>query len=281
MNNPLLHQYHGFFRTQDLWAHAPSTAPTALLLPKQIPTPSIAQLQHWQTTLSPKLRIGRQAEHFLQYYLDQHPQIDSLYHSLQITTEEKQTLGEFDFLYYENQQQQWYHLEQCFKFYLYDVKAGNREYDQWIGAHRRDSLAQKLDKLLHHQFPLLHHPVAQSYLVDRNIPIDRVQPQLSYKAALFLPFGETFPSHNTLNPACLRGYWLDWATFLHQAPQHAHYYLPPKRHWAIAPELVNDWQSYEMILPVLEQALEAGQAPLCWLQRPDGQYAQWWLVPWG
>lgn len=278
----LLHQYLGFFQTPDLWAHAPQTAPTALLLPptNRVLPPSTEQLQYWQKNLSPKLRIGRQAEFFLQHYLHQQPNIEQLHHSLQIITEEKETLGEFDFLYYDKQQQQWYHLEQCFKFYLYDPTAGDHEYEHWIGAHRRDNLAQKLYKVRHHQFPLLHHPTTQPYLVARNISAPQVQPQLSYKAALFLPYGRTFPKNSSLNPACLRGYWLNWSIFLRQAPPTAQYYLPYKRHWAVAPTQVINWQSYTEVLPILKQALEQGQAPLVWLKLANGHHTQWWLVPW-
>lgn len=278
---PLLHQYQGFFQTHDLWAHAPQTAPIPLLLPptNRVLSPSYKQLQHWQKNCSPKLRIGRQVEYFLQYYLYQQPNIKQLQHSLQIITEEKKTLGELDFLYYETQKQQWYHLEQCFKFYLYDPTAGDHEYEHWIGAHRHDSLAQKLHKLLHHQFPLLYHPATQPYLTARNISTP-IQPQLSYKAALFLPYGHTFPKDSTLNPACLRGYWLSWSTFLRQAPTAAQYYLPNKQHWAVSPAQITNWQTYTEVFPTLKQALEKGRAPLCWLRLANGHYVQWWLVPW-
>ena len=280
MSIQLLHQYQGFLATPDLWGHAPEQAPYALLPTTGHPLsmPDDQQLQHWQATLPPRLVLGKRAEHFLHHYLQGHPDYKVLSQGLQIMDEEKRTLGELDFLY--QHQNQVYHLEQCYKFYVYCPKAEGGYLDHWLGPNLRDSLVEKLDKLRRKQFPLLHHPQAWPYLQQLGLTPKNIAPQLSFKAALFIPYGTTFPEDASLNPTCWRGYWLDWDTFLRQAPPNAQYHLPDKRDWGNAPPTAAQWFSYVEILPQLEQWLQQDRAPLCWVRHSDGSYARWFVVGW-
>lgn len=272
-------QYQGFWQTPDLWGHASEQAPYPILIPESehIPALNSDTLSQWSEQLPKRLVLGKRAEHFLQHYLAQHPNIQLLQNSLQIITEEKQTLGELDFLYKNTATGQHYHLEQCFKFYV-DVGGGGLE--RWVGPNRRDSLVEKLEKLEKRQFPLLQHPQSQALLREQGLEANWFAPQLSYKAALFTPLEAPFPIDSPLNPACWKGHWLHWPQFLRQAPTHAHYYLPDKRDWGNAPATAPQWYDRSHILSQIEAWLDRDRSPLCWVRFPDATYARWFVVGW-
>lgn len=276
----LIHQYQGFHHTPELWGHTPQKGPFPSLVLNNAPSLTEAQQLAWKNEWSPRLVLGKRAEYFLQYTLRQQPHFKLLNHSQQIITEEKQTLGELDFLYQNTNTQQVYHLEQCFKFYCYLPDYKGMDQDRWWGPNLRDSLTQKLTKLKERQFPLLHHPVAQVALAQLGVDPNNTAQQISYKASLFLPYGTDFPADSTLNPACFRGHWLFWEDFLRHAPNKAQYCLPNKCNWANNPATGEAWLNREAVLTALEGWLARERAPLCWVRLPNGTFLRWFIVGW-
>ncbi|MFK7799823.1 MAG: DUF1853 family protein [Aureispira sp.] len=275
---PLLQQYQGFLQQPDLWQQHP-TPPYPAFITNQ-PTPLHAtQLHLWQVQMPPRLVLGKRAEYFLYYYLQQQQDISILTHNLQII-EQKRTIGELDFLYYNKQEQQSYHLEQVYKFYIYCPSAEQQDLEAWIGPNKKDSLVQKLDKLRSRQFPLLHHPATQATLQQQGIDTSHIQPQLSFKAALFTPWPTTFPSHSTLNPACWQGHWITWFAFVQKKWTGDHFFVPDKKDWGMNPASNTTWWDMSTAFPILEQWLHQKKAPLCWVKTKRGIYLSIFVVWW-
>lgn len=274
-NFPL--QYQAFLQGADLFAH--QTQPAFLPFTTAAPAPlSAAVLEQWSTTISPRLVLGKRVEYFLQYYLEQQPYLQILTHNLQII-QEKKTIGELDFLYYNQQEKQHYHLEQVYKFYIYYPTKG-RDLEHWIGPNNKDSLVEKLDKLQQKQFPLLQHPATQAQLQELGISTASILPQLSFKAALFMPWQEPFPAHSSLNPACCKGYWLTWKAFQQEDWEGAQFYVLDKKDWGIAPLAGVEWLNLPTATAQIELWLAKQKAPLCWVRTAGGDLLSFFVLWW-
>lgn len=272
-----LQQYQAFLQGADLFAH--QVQPPFLPFTTTAPAPlSPTVLAQWPTTISPSLVLGKRVEYFLQYYLEQQPQLQVLTHNLQII-QEKQTIGELDFLYYNKKEEQHYHLEQVYKFYIYYPTTG-RDLEQWIGPNNKDSLVEKMDKLQQKQFPLLQHPATQAKLQELGISTSSILPQLSFKAALFTPWKESFSSSSSLNPACWRGYWLTWEAFQQEDWGGAQFYVLDKKDWGIAPLAGVQWLSLPIAAAQIELWLAKQKAPLCWLRTASGDLLSFFVLWW-
>lgn len=272
-----LQQYQAFLQGGDLFAH--QAQPTFLPFTTALPTPlDTAILEHWQRVIPPRLVLGKRVEFFLLHYLEQQPHLEVLTHNLQII-QEKLTLGELDFLYYNKEQQQHYHLEQVYKFYIYYPTEGE-DLEHWRGPNNKDSLVEKLDKLSQKQFPLLQHPATQAQLQALGIPTDNILPQLSFKAALFTPWQQPFPSDSSLHPACWKGYWLTYEAFLQQDWQDCLFWVLDKKNWGIAPPVEESWLSLQEARVAIKSWLDRERAPLCWVKTREGKFLQFFVLWW-
>jgi hypothetical protein len=177
------------------------------------------------------------------------------------------------------EQQQIYHLEQVFKFYIYYPAAGT-DLAAWIGPNNKDHLVQKLEKLYQKQFPLLRAAATQALLQQKGIVTPNIQPQLSFKAALFTPWGAHFPTDNSVNSACWRGFWLAWAVFLQQNWKEHQFFIPSKQNWGTTPTQQTTWYSLSELLPVATSWLARKKAPLCWVKTPAGTFLELFLLWW-
>lgn len=114
-------------------------------------------------------RIGLYAERLLCSLFKVLPDHHLLAHNLQIHHDDpsKQTLGALDFLIQTPQGIE--HLELTVKFYLkLHIRGG---WDQWLGPNERDTMAQKMRKMLTHQLPLSQHPSTQKQFMRLNLPL--------------------------------------------------------------------------------------------------------------
>lgn len=276
-NQRLPQQYQAFLDLPDLFEHHPNP-PYLPFVTTPLPL-NATIVAHWQATIPPRLVLGKRVEYFLHYYIQQQAHLEIRTHNLQIIRE-KQTIGELDFLYDNQQEEQGYHLEQVYKFYIYwpDEKRPNIE--RWIGPNNKDNLVQKLAKLRTRQFPLLHHPSTQALLLQKNITTTNRTPQLSFKAALFTPWEQPFPTESALNPACWRGHWLTWDSFLQQNWEGAQFFLPEKQDWGCTPTPELSWLDWEAAILAIKSWLERQKAPLCWIKTATGAYQQLFVLWW-
>jgi hypothetical protein len=142
----------------------------------------------------------------MSYYLEHNSPYKILTQNIQVFNK-KTTIGELDFIIQHTATQQVIHVEQVFKFYLYVPDATLYQNDPWIGPNYKDSFQQKMDKLTQKQFPLLYQEETRNALEHLQIDISKIQQQLSFKAALFLPFNKPFDSFKTINNKCIEGNW--------------------------------------------------------------------------
>jgi hypothetical protein len=126
-------------------------------------------------------------------------------HAVNLQVQEgKITVGEFDFII---QTDKWLHLEVAVKFYLQIENSD--EWCHYVGARGYDCLHSKMEKLLHHQLRLSHHPAGRKLLEQRGFA--GVTPQLLLQGYFFYPHaafasGDYVPPHHA-TARHLRGWW--------------------------------------------------------------------------
>ena len=126
-----------------------------------------------------KQLLGKRFEKLIHFWLKHHPRIKLLSHGAQIV-EEKQTIGEVDFLFKELDSGETYHLEVACKFYLSSNNSG--QWKDFIGPNGKDRLLYKMNKT-NEQLDLFNRESAQQLLRDCNAA--RPTPILMIKGALF------------------------------------------------------------------------------------------------
>jgi len=221
------------------------------------------------------LRLGHVAEKIVSTLIKSSSNYVVLYENIQLI-EQKQTIGEIDFILSDQQTQQIIHLELAYKFYLYDPSISSEPLHNWIGPNRNDSLKEKLDKLRTKQFPLLYHYATQAKL-EQVDPKD-ISQQLCLLASLFIPYNDktSFPANYQ---KAIKGYYLTRKAFIEMDHSERFYYIPPKSAWGIDPSENTHWESFDEVYPQIRNHMAAKQAPLCWQKYRDS-YAAIFIVWW-
>lgn len=215
------------------------------------------------------LRLGKQIESFVDFELQQHPDIEIISKNLQII-HQKQTIGEIDFLInYKNTP---IHLEVVYKFYIYNPKIGTRELEHWMGPNNKDCLIYKLEKLKTKQFPLLYKTETQPYLKALNLEVNNIKQYVYFKAQLFIPYKSDKSTFKHINSACIVGFYIT-PTQLEQFKDYT-FYLPTKHHWIQPLTQEVDWIDFIPFKARIETCRQNKQAPLCWIKNPKGELSK-------
>ena len=111
--------------------------------------------------LPTNLRLGHLAEKVVSELIRSSTNYEVLYENIQLI-ENKNTIGEIDFIVQNTVTSQLTHVEMAYKFYLLDPTISSETINNWIGPNRNDSLKEKLEKLKSKQFPLLYHQCANT-----------------------------------------------------------------------------------------------------------------------
>lgn len=152
------------------------------------------QLQVWLEERASH-RLGYYFEALLEYWLAYLYQDGFMTKHIQVQRD-KQTIGEFDFLFAETQACTLQHWEVAVKFYLYHRVHDAEE--RWYGPMTRDRLDLKLARLLHHQVRLSQTEEGRQCIAQ--LGYTRTEPHIFLKGYLFYPS------------------YMDWRTAPHQAP---------------------------------------------------------------
>lgn len=279
INQRFTHQYEGFLKGQDIRKTELQTGFTPFVTHSNA-LPNEATLNTWKNSISPRLVLGKRVEHFLNYYLENNSPYKVLAQNIQVF-DEKITLGELDFLIQDTRTQQIIHLEQVYKFYLYVPTANLHQNDPWIGPNYKDSFQQKMDKLTQKQFPFLYQTATKNALKHLQLDFTKIQQQLSFKAALFLPFDQKINPFETINNKCIEGVWMRLTDFEQQNTFYkAQFFLPEKQDWGVDPKYNSTWFSYDSILDQIKASLLQKRAPLCWLKTTENTYQKLFVVWW-
>jgi hypothetical protein len=279
INQRFIYQYEGFAKGQDIRATQTKGIFTPFLTNSNT-LPNETTLNHWKNTISPRLVLGKRVEHFMSSYLELHSPYKVLAQNIQIFNK-KTTIGELDFVIQHTDTQQIIHLEQVYKFYLYVPNATLYHDDPWIGPNYKDSFRLKMDKLTQKQFPLLYKEETKKALEDLQLDYSKIQQQLSFKAALFLPFNMITNSFKTVNNKSIEGLWMRLEDFENNTLfRDTQFFIPEKQDWGVHPKHNSTWFSYASILTQIQSSLAQKRAPLCWLKTTSKEYQKLFVVWW-
>lgn len=267
-------QFQGFFQTNDLFTEKLLASYPVFEFPQiQMNAEVIKDLENIPQKGTSIL--GKRMEAFFKIAIKHSERYELVDHSIQVI-QDKQTLGELDFLVYDRYRQKNLHVELVYKLYLYD-DSFEKEIDRWIGPKRKDSLHRKLKRLQQKQFPLLANPATIPYLEKYGLISEGIEQQICFKAQLFdQMYSEDYP---LINQNCLRGRWISKDQFTSADYGKFQFYSPEKIEWSASPENNESWVSYAEIKNEIEDLFELGQVPLIWMSNGDS-FRSFFIVNW-
>ena len=228
-----------------------------------------------EVSLPTDLRLGHLIERVFSFLIQSSVNYDILYENIQLT-ENRQTIGELDFILSHRPSKALIHVELAYKFYLYDPRISSEKIHNWVGPNRNDSLKEKLDKINHKQFPLLYHPAA----TDKLAPVagKDITQKLCFLVSLFVPYqcDIRFPA---AYQQAIQGYYINGEKFVGLDHTGKTYYLPPKKEWGIDPSEHDTWQDFNQIQAQLSKSMAEQNARLCW-QKYQDSYTAFFVVWW-
>lgn len=261
-------QYEGYLNTPLLWKKSIMNL-EQLIIPK-IENRLIAAIPSED-------RLGKRVERFVSLEFSQNKEIKILAENVQIINAKKVTLGELDCLM--NWQGKDIHVEIVYKFYLYDENEGNTEIERWVGPNKKDSLIQKVEKLVTKQLPLIKKEETVSTLTNEyKIDVNKVIQNVYFKAQLFVPFEFTKKTYKLINNACIVGYYIHFSRL--KELKASFFYLPKKIDWLVTPHLNVKWKPYEEIKEQIERSISYNVSTLCWLKSPTNDLSKIFIVWW-
>ena len=225
--------------------------------------------------LPDNVRLGHLAERVVAQLIRSSATYTLLHEHIQVG-EDRQTIGELDFIIEEVATKQVIHLELAYKFYLLDPSISSELINNWIGPNRNDSLVAKLEKLKRKQFPLLYHPSTRSTL--NTIAIEEASQALCLLASLFIPY-QYKASLEPMYEQAVKGYYLDYATFTRFDHSATSYCIPSKKEWGIDPSENETWADFSSVEKYVVEIIEGNQATLCW-QKQGNSYFEFFIVWW-
>lgn len=275
MNN-IQAQFDGFLKTPDIFpgnskAPFPQFKFPDLRITDSIKT-DLEQLHHPRNSV-----LGKRMESFFEIAMRHSERYKIIVSNLQII-EKKRTLGEIDFLLYDEITSRPIHVELVYKLYIYD-HGFPLEMERWIGPNRKDSFYAKLEKLKSGQFPLLYRPETLKYLKDLDLKPEEVQQQLCFKAKLFTPVNFEISKAGLLNSESYTGRWFRYSEFLKQPWKNNLFMSPAKKDWSAAANSGREWLSHTEIIKKIEALFERKKSPLIWMKTPKG-YKSFFVVWW-
>jgi hypothetical protein len=276
MQNRVARQFEGFLNTPALWKNYFQEIQQFEL--PEINDPLQKTIAEDLPSLSTNFVMGKRVERFFEWLIRQNQGYKLLAENMQISRN-KITLGELDFLLKDLINQQVYHVEMVYKFYVYDPSF-TAENQRWIGPNRKDTLLQKTEKLKEKQFPLLFKPETKELLSSLNLNAEEVLQQSCFKANLFVPGELQNKPFSEINSDCIAGIWLHFKEFKTSNYKSFQYYAPKKQDWPILPEHGETWFSHSEIINQIEILFENKKAPLIWVKKPGNNYERLFVVWW-
>ena len=243
-----------------------------------LPTFSLTQLdvsENLVFSLPTNLRLGHLAEKVISKAIKSSDNHKVVFENIQIL-HDKKTIGELDFIIQQVDNKELIHLELAYKFYLYDPSISSEALKNWIGPNRNDSLYEKLEKLKKKQFPLLYHNETKSQLAKVNA--NGITQSLCLLVNLFIPY-EYNDAFRPQYQRAIKGYYLDYETFISLDNSHKTYFIPSRKEWGIDPLENENWSNYHDIKDYIKISLKEKQAALIW-QKESDIYSQFFLVWW-
>lgn len=270
MNN-LKTQFLGFINTPSLFKKLNGFTQIELDINK------IKEFDYSQLNITQKLPLGKRIERFFEFYIQQSKSYDLIKNNIQIINN-KQTLGELDFILYDKQAQKYLHIEHIYKYYLYD-ESFSTKIDRFIGPNRDDSFAKKLAKLKDKQLPLLYKNETREYLKD--IDINSIEQKVCFKGNIYVPIhllGKEIP---IINNSCIRGFYINREAFIHQEQfRELEYFLPPRDEWVSDCNTNESWKTFDEVIDEINLFINHKKSTLVWLKNKKENKTQSFFITW-
>ncbi|UZH55104.1 DUF1853 family protein [Salinimicrobium tongyeongense] len=274
MEFTLADQFKGFLSTSEIFAE------NAIFDYPLYRTLKAISEENFPEIPAPRARVlGKRMEHFFACYVSHFTSEEILLQNQQVI-QEKETLGEIDFLLKDTASEEIFHIELVFKFYIYDPDTGISEKDHLIGPNKRDNLNRKLERLQKRQFPLLFHEAAQNVLQAKGIDVQRVVQKMCFKASVFLPKKMRASALRNINPECVAGFWIKASEFTFEDYGQNTFFSPKKKFWPVLPGQNHSWYSFEEIKVQIAPLLSEKFSPLLWMKTLNGSYQRLFVVWW-
>jgi hypothetical protein len=211
--------------------------PWLLALDKE-PTPLLTHLKDQRAT-----RLGVYFEQLLSFYFSQYPRFSLIAKNLQ-ANDSQRTIGEYDFIVWDKQHQQHYHIEVAVKFYIglqtldCDIAKNTplHNWHLWVGPNKKDTLAIKMNHLIHHQLRLSDTPAGKAALESIGLTPDQVTPKLLLTGRLYYPEHQcsslsrvTPPQHSHITPHT--HHWVSLSRLQTLINPSCSYVLLPRQLW--------------------------------------------------
>lgn len=219
--------------------------------------------------------LGKRVERFFFYQIQQLEEVEIIVENLQIS-KNKITLGELDCILLQGKHH--IHLEIVYKFYLYDPLNGTTELTRWIGPNRKDSLVEKVEKLIQKQLPLLYKPETKSQLESYDLKYETMVQNVLYKAQLFVPINAIDITFAHINNECIIGFYCNLKALGKFSS--STFYIPSKQNWLVTPHDHVKWLSYNSFINTITPMLAAHKSPLCWMKDKNGELSKFFVIWW-
>ncbi len=228
--------------------------------------------------LPEKLMQGKRAERYFSEALTQSNAYELVAENVQII-EDKQTLGEFDFIVKRVSDGQLIHIELVYKYYLFDPSVKGTEFEHWIGPNRGDQLDFKLDKLQNHQFPLLYTNAARKRLNELGLNVDEIEQEVLFLANLFVPEHDEVPFQQ-VNKNGVEGKWMRLSEWIMQANEQGQFAIPEKKDWFSRNLETDCWLTKEEVIAKIEGFHDRKRSPLVYSKDVNGEQKRDFVVWW-
>lgn len=246
-------------------------------------TPFTQKIFHLNTNNAPdsiylkeNLMLGKRVEEFFKLQISVSDTYEIVLENIQVQ-KEKKTIGELDFILKNLKTRKYYHIEVCYKFYLFDPNIIGDEIDKWIGPNRNDNLQKKIKKLSNKQFPLLYSKEAKE-----KIPFDiaNIEQAVFFKTQLYTPYNSNLKKIKSINTNAICGYYISFQKFSTSKLQQKRYHIPKKQQWLIPPSENEIWESYDNALKKIKTYIDATKSILVWSKNKNGLteslFITWW-----
>jgi hypothetical protein len=225
--------------------------------------------------INEKIPLGKRVERFFEFYIQNSNRYELTNHNIQII-EDKNTIGEIDFIIKDIKKDKYKHIELVYKCYLYDDSC-ETELERYIGPNRDDTLIKKLTKLESKQFPLLYHPITKKYLKD--IDIDEVGQELCLFANIFLPKRLYDVQLPLINNSAIKGFYIDFEEFKQDEYKTLQYHLPHRYDWVTIPNANYPYISYAEVFEEVEYFIKFKKSSLIWMKEGN-TYKRFFITLW-
>jgi len=236
----------------------------------------ISNIDYSKLSIDKKLPLGKRVEYFFEYYIKLALRYNIVNKNIQII-KDGNTLGELDFILYDNFKKRFEHVELVYKYYLYDPSFEN-ELDRYIGPNRNDTLVKKLNKLKDKQLPLIFDNNSKSYLND--VDIKNLKQTVCFKANIYLPLEYLGKNYSYFHNCEIRGFYIKREQFISQKAFSGFIYnLPHRYDWVCNEKDNNEWVSYEDALEEIDFFLSQKKSPLVWMKNgltTKSFFVTWW-----